>query len=47
MLDRVNYQLPLGVIGKVVHPLIVEKKLNDIFNYRIRQVEEIFGKWND
>ena len=47
MLDRVNYQLPLGVIGKLVHPLIVEKKLNDIFNHRIRQVEEIFGRWND
>jgi len=47
MLDRVNYQLPLGVIGKMVHPFIVEKKLNEIFNHRIKQVEEIFGKWND
>ena len=47
MLDRVNYQLPLGVIGKMVHPFIVEKKLNEIFNHRIKQVEEIFGRWND
>ena len=47
MLDRVNYQLPLGAIGKMVHPFIVEKKLNEIFNHRIKQVEEIFGKWND
>lgn len=47
MLDRVNYQLPLGAIGKMIHPLIVEKKLNEIFNHRIKQVEEIFGRWND
>ena len=47
MLDRVNYQLPLGAIGKMIHPLIVKKKLNEIFNHRIKQVEEIFGRWND
>ena len=47
MLDRVNYQLPLGAVGRLVHPFLVERKLHEIFNYRIKRVEEIFGTWND
>ena len=47
MLDRVNYQLPLGGVGRLVHPFLVERKLHEIFNYRIKRVEEIFGTWND
>lgn len=47
ILDRVNYSLPLGLLGKIVHPFIVEKKLNQIFEHRIKVVEEIFGRWND
>tara|TARA_B100000900_G_scaffold375250_1_gene357098 strand:- start:691 stop:1152 length:462 start_codon:yes stop_codon:yes gene_type:complete len=45
MLDRVNYQVPLGILGKLAHPLIVKPKLEEIFDYRIKKVEEIFGKW--
>lgn len=45
MLDRVNYKVPLGILGKLAHPLIVKPKLEDIFDFRIQRVEEIFGKW--
>lgn len=45
MLDRVNYKIPLGILGKIAHPIIVRSKLEEIFEYRIRAVEEIFGKW--
>jgi len=45
MLDRVNYKVPLGILGKLAHPLIVKPKLEEIFDFRIQRVEEIFGKW--
>jgi ligand-binding SRPBCC domain-containing protein len=45
MLDRVNYKIPFGVLGKIAHPIVVKSKLEEIFDFRIRAVEEIFGKW--
>ena len=45
MLDRVNYKVPLGLLGKLAHPLVVKPKLEEIFDFRIQRVEEIFGKW--
>jgi len=45
MLDRVSYQIPLGFLGEMVHPILVEPKLKEIFNYRWNKVEELFGKF--
>jgi ligand-binding SRPBCC domain-containing protein len=45
MLDRVNYKVPFGILGKIAHPLVVKSKLDEIFNHRITKTEEIFGKW--
>jgi len=45
MLDRVNYKIPFGFLGKMAHPVIVKGKLEEIFNHRIKRVEEIFGEW--
>jgi ligand-binding SRPBCC domain-containing protein len=45
MLDRVSYQLPLGFLGKMMQPILVEPKLKEIFNYRWNKVEELFGKF--
>ena len=33
MIDRVTYALPLGVIGRIAHPLI-KRQLRRIFDYR-------------
>lgn len=44
MTDIVSYELPLGLLGKIAHPLLVRKKLEEIFAYRFKKVEEIFGK---
>lgn len=43
MTDIVSYKLPLGILGKIAHPLIVKKKLKEIFDYRSSKVDEIFG----
>lgn len=45
MLDRVSYKIPFGIIGKLAHPLVVKSKLQEIFDYRVQKVEEIFGRW--
>lgn len=45
MLDRVSYKVPLGILGKIAHPIVVKGKLEEIFNYRISKVEQLFGKW--
>jgi ligand-binding SRPBCC domain-containing protein len=44
MTDIVSYEIPFGILGKIAHPLLVKKKLTEIFDYRFQKVEEIFGK---
>ncbi|OSZ81019.1 hypothetical protein CAP36_07225 [Chitinophagaceae bacterium IBVUCB2] len=47
MTDIVHYKNPLGIFGKIANTLFVRKKLNNIFEFRYKKVEEMFGKWND
>jgi ligand-binding SRPBCC domain-containing protein len=42
MTDIVSYVLPFGVLGTIVHPFLVEKKLNEIFAHRFKVVDELF-----
>lgn len=44
MFDRVFYQLPYGVLGGLVHELLVKKMLAEIFDYRARRLVELFGQ---
>lgn len=43
MVDTVDYELPFGIIGKVVHSLMVKKKLEHIFGYRYQVLEQLFN----
>ena len=43
MTDTVQYSLPLGPIGDLVHAIIIRQQLESIFDYRKRAIEEIFG----
>lgn len=43
MTDIVSYVIPLGILGKIAHPFIVKKKLEEIFAYRFKKVDEIFN----
>jgi ligand-binding SRPBCC domain-containing protein len=43
MTDIVSYVVPFGLLGKLAHPIIVQKKLEEIFAYRFKAVDEIFG----
>ena len=40
MTDIVSYELPLGILGRVMHPFVVQKKLEEIFDFRFKAVEQ-------
>lgn len=44
MKDKVEYALPLGIIGRLAHTLFVKRKLNKIFDYRLNTVDKIFAR---
>ena len=44
MIDKVDYELPFGVLGNLAHTLFVKKKLEKIFNYRFHILENLFNK---
>lgn len=43
MTDLVYYQLPLGFLGGLAHTLFIKKQLEDVFDYRMEQVDKLFG----
>lgn len=43
--DCVDYVVPLGIIGQLVHPFLVAPKINEIFNYRNAKLLELFGEF--
>jgi len=44
MRDTVDYELPLGFLGEVAHKIFVRKKLEHVFSYRYKVLEERFNK---
>jgi len=44
MTDRVSYKIPFGFLGHIAQVLFVKKQLQDIFNYRRKALEEMFGR---
>ncbi|MDB3905566.1 SRPBCC family protein [Crocinitomicaceae bacterium] len=40
MTDIVSYELPLGLVGRIMHPFLVQKKLEEIFDFRFKAVEQ-------
>lgn len=43
MTDIVHYKIPLGWLGDIANTIFVKKQLAEIFDYRFRKVEELFG----
>ena len=44
MTDIVHYQPPFGIIGSIVNHLIIKRQLKEIFEFRTKKLEELFGK---
>ena len=45
MEDIIDYKVPMGWIGQLVHPIIVKPKLDEIFEYRRKKLIELFGEF--
>lgn len=45
MTDIVHYKVPLGPLGHLANGLFVRSQLKQIFDYRYKKVEELFGIW--
>jgi len=43
MEDIIDYKLPFGILGQMVHPILVKPKLKEIFSYRKEKLIELFG----
>ena len=44
MTDVLHYKVPFGFIGDIANSLFVKNKVNEIFDYRTKKLEELFGK---
>ncbi len=44
IVDTVQYRLPFGILGRLVHTVSVQRNLEDIFSYRRRKIAELFGR---
>ncbi|AXT55482.1 cell division inhibitor [Aquimarina sp. AD1] len=47
MEDIIDYKVPFGILGQLVHPFMVKPKLKEIFDYREKKLIELFGTFND
>ncbi|WP_297512210.1 SRPBCC family protein [Flavobacterium sp.] len=45
MEDIVDYKLPMGILGQLMHPLLVRPRLHQIFEYRRKKLIELFGEF--
>ncbi len=45
MEDIVDYKVPFGILGQLVHPFLVKPKLKEIFEYRQKKIIELFGEY--
>jgi len=43
MEDIIDYKLPFGWLGQMVQPILVKPKLESIFEYRKKKLEDLFG----
>ena len=43
MKDIVTYQPPFGIMGTLANRIFIHRKLSEIFAYRTRALEQIFG----
>ena len=46
MTDILHYKVPYGMIGSAVNALMVENKIDKIFQFRYGEIERRFGKYH-
>jgi len=43
MRDVLFYDMPYGFLGRLVHKLFIQKRVEEIFEFRERKIKELFG----
>ena len=43
--DLVHYRVPFGILGQLLHPIVVKPKLESIFNTRTKKMHALFGEY--
>jgi len=44
MIDEVQYSLHFGILGRIVHSVMVRKDVSRIFDYRRERIDRLFGQ---
>lgn len=44
MTDIVYYKMPFGLLGRLANSLLVKRKLERIFNFRYKKLDELFNQ---
>jgi ligand-binding SRPBCC domain-containing protein len=44
MTDKVSYKLPVGFLGRMLHPIMIKPQLKKIFGYRVELLEKMFNQ---
>lgn len=44
IIDIIHYQVPFGVLGRLLHPIIIKPKLEAIFRHRTIKIKESFSQ---
>lgn len=47
MKDMLTYAIPYSYIGRIANGIAVKSKIQKIFNYREKKIEEIFGVYKE
>ncbi|MBT8270980.1 MAG: SRPBCC family protein [Flavobacteriaceae bacterium] len=45
MEDIIDYKIPFGWLGQLLQPIMVAPKLEEIFEYRRKKLEDLFGTY--
>ena len=47
MEDIIDYKIPMGILGQMVHPILVKPKLQEILDYSKKKLIELFGEYKN
>ena len=47
MEDIVHYKVPFGILGRLLHPILVRPRLNEIFDFRTQKLITLFGNYHE
>jgi len=47
MTDIVSYKPPFGFLGSIANSVLIKKQLKEIFDFRVKAVEKMFGRFDD